>query len=230
MRDGIIRERRLRLERLRWTRGWLLLVLLSLLAMIVLYSVLREHTGLLGLGLTGVLLGTFSALDRSRRDWMLALALAIPHVLLIALHEPGIDPVGMRVAGQILGMLFYGYVAYVILAHVLRARVVVADTLYGAASAYLLLALVWALGYAVLDTYQPGAFAGADARLAWDDFVYFSVVTLTTLGYGDIEPVTAEARSLVMLEVVVGVFYTTVVLARLVGLYIVQATTESHEA
>lgn len=228
MRDGLIRERRLRLERLRWTRGWLLLVLLSLLAMMVLYSVFREHTGLLGLGLTGVLLGTFHALDRRRRDWVLALALAVPHVLLIALHEPGVDPVEMRVAGQILGILFYGFVAYIILAHVVRARVVVADTLYGAASAYLLLALVWALAYAVLDTFQPGAFAGVES-LAWDDFVYFSVVTLTTLGYGDIGPVTAEARSLVMLEVVVGVFYTTVVLARLVGLYIAQATSAPPE-
>lgn len=229
MRDGITRRRRIRLERLRWTRGWLLLVLLSLLGMMVLYSMLREHTGLLGFGLAGVLLSSFHALDRSRRDWMLALALAVPHVLLIALHDPATDPVTLRVLGQVFGILFYGFVAYIILAHVISARVVVADTLYGAASVYLLLALVWALGFAVLDALQPGAFTASGAALVWDDFVYFSVATLTTLGYGDILPVTPAARSLVMLEVVVGVFYTTVVLARLVGLYIAQATVPPSE-
>ena len=224
MRDGIIRQRRVRLKRLRWTQGWLLLVLLSLLAMMVLYSVMREHTALLGLGLAGVLLGSFRALDRSRRDWGLAIALAVPHVVLIAIHDPAADGPTLRVAGQVLGILFYGFGAYAIFSHVVRARVVVADTLYGAASVYLLLALAWALAYAVLHTYQPLAFVSEGRVLVWDDFVYFSVVTLTTLGYGEITPVTPAARSLVMLEVVVGVFYTTVVLARLVGLYIAQAT------
>lgn len=224
MRDGLIRDRRRRLARLRWTRGWLLLVLLTLIASFVLYAVLREHTGLLGLLLVGVLLGSFRTLDRSRRDWTLALAFAVPHVALIALHDPAVDGPALRVAGQLAGVLFYGFVAYVIFTHVVRSRVVVADTLYGAASVYLLLALVWALGYAVLETFQPAAFSAAHSPLAWDDFVYFSVITLTTLGYGDILPATPAARSLVMLEVIVGVFYTTVVLARLVGLYIAQST------
>ena len=224
MRDGLIRQRRLHFQRLRWTSGWLLVVLLTLIASIVLYAVLSEHTGWLSFVLVAVLMGSFRALDRGRIDQLLALALAVPHVAFIAIHQPGVDGPALRVAGQLFGIAFYTYLSVTILRHVLRSRVVVADTLYGAASVYLLLALVWALAYAILDTINPGAFTGPHTPLAWDDFVYFSVVTVTTLGYGDYVPVSPGARSLVMLEVIVGVFYTTVLLARLVGLYIAQAS------
>ena len=229
MHDGLIRQRKLRIDRLRWTRGWLLLVLLTLLASIVFYAVLDQHTGWLSLGLVVVLMGSFRALERGVGEQVAALALAVPHVAFIALHEPGVDGPALRIAGQAFGIAFYSYVSWTILRHVIRARVVVADTLYGAASVYLLLALAWALAYAILDTLSPGAFAGPHTPLAWDDFVYFSVVTVTTLGYGDMLAVTPGARSLVMLEVVVGVFYTTVVLARLVGLYIAQTTSIQDE-
>ena len=201
----------------------MLLVLLSLLGSIVLYAVAREHTGWLSLGVVVVLLGSFRSLERGRIEQVAALALAIPHVVLIALHQPGVDGPALRVAGQLFGIAFYSFAALTILRHVVRSRVVVADTLYGAASAYLLLALVWALAYAIRDTLMPGAFTGPNPPLAWDDFVYFSMITITTLGYGDMLAVTPGARALVMLEVIVGVFYTTVVLARLVGLYIAQA-------
>ena len=65
---------------------------------------------------------------------------------------------------------------------------------------------------------------GRPGPLAWDDFMYYSFVTLTTLGYGDITPLTQTTRSLAILEAITGVFYTTVLVARLVGVYLVQFT------
>ncbi|MCA9889861.1 MAG: two pore domain potassium channel family protein, partial [Anaerolineae bacterium] len=56
----------------------------------------------------------------------------------------------------------------------------------------------------------------------WQNFAYFSYVTLTTLGFGDIQPVTLVARAAVTIESVIGVFYTTVIMARLVSLYTAQ--------
>jgi hypothetical protein len=88
----------------------------------------------------------------------------------------------------------------------------------GAIAAYLLLGVAWAHAYLLVAQSRPGAFSGAvtvdqGARA----FVYFSFVTLTTVGYGDILPVHPAARSLAMLEAVTGPLYLAILVARLVS-------------
>jgi hypothetical protein len=93
------------------------------------------------------------------------------------------------------------------------------DRVFGGIVLYLLLGVMWAVAYALVDTLTPNAFAGRpanDAGLA--DWGYFSFVTLTTVGYGDITPVTRVARSLAMLEALVGQLYPAIIIARLVSL------------
>jgi hypothetical protein len=91
---------------------------------------------------------------------------------------------------------------------------------------YLFIGFMWAMLFALLDQLQPGSFhfpetwtqgpAGADTAR----YVYFSFVTLATLGYGDIVPKTVDASGLVVAEAVVGQLYLTVLVARLVGLHL----------
>jgi hypothetical protein len=89
----------------------------------------------------------------------------------------------------------------------------------GGIAAYPLLGVAWAEAFALLEALRPGSFSGAvglaEGGRGW---FYFSFVTLTTVGYGDILPVHPAARSLAMLEAVTGPLYNAILLARLVPL------------
>jgi voltage-gated potassium channel len=111
-----------------------------------------------------------------------------------------------------------------LLRKIVNDTVVTADTLYGAACIYLLIGITWALVYFVISRLEPGAFyvnatRSADLIGGWPSYVYFSFVTLSTVGYGDITPATQLVRSVVILQVITGVFYVAVLIGRLVDLY-----------
>jgi hypothetical protein len=99
------------------------------------------------------------------------------------------------------------------------------ERLSAALSLYLLFGLIFALVFAVIEELLPGSFHFAAPRPAdfvarpLSDMVYFSFVTLATLGYGDIVPLSGSARGLAVLEAVIGQMYLVVVVARLVSLY-----------
>lgn len=97
------------------------------------------------------------------------------------------------------------------------------NRLVGAICVFLLLGVIWALMYSLLELVAPSSFSGIDrvAGAAWaTDWIYFSFVTLTTLGYGDVAPVSATARSLAYLQAIAGQFYLAVLVAALVSAYI----------
>lgn len=105
-------------------------------------------------------------------------------------------------------------------ARVYRAGPVTSQRIMGAVAVYLLLGLGWEQGYELLYMLRPESFAGVDANAGPDDWIYFSFVTLTTVGYGDITPVSPLARSLAVFEALTGQIYLVVMLARLVALQI----------
>lgn len=108
--------------------------------------------------------------------------------------------------------------------HALRARVVDAECIFAALDAYLLAGLIFAVCYWLLDQTWPASFGVASANdLDLARAIYFSFVTLATLGYGDIVPTSDTARGLAILEAVSGQMYLTVLVARLVSLYAKQA-------
>ena len=97
-------------------------------------------------------------------------------------------------------------------------------------SLYLLLGVLWAIIYAMLEQLSSGSFQGLSEPLTqgWStDWLYFSFVTMTTLGYGDITPTSAASRALVTLQAICGQFYLTVLVAWLVGLHIAHTRNES---
>jgi len=94
------------------------------------------------------------------------------------------------------------------------------NKIVGAVCIYIFLALLWTIFYDFLELLVPGSFSGTTFVLRHDHFnelLYFSFVTITTLGYGDITPVTPFAKALVIIEVIVGVFYIAILVAALVG-------------
>lgn len=166
------------------------------------------------------------AVSFSRRGLVISLILGIPFVL------SGIDIfVGADVISPIIshisGIAFYAVSSVIILAHIIREKRIQADTLYGAVCVYLMFGLTWYLIYSFVEQLNPGSFYCGDAQningvLDGADLLYFSFVTLTTLGYGDITPVTAQVRSLSFLEAAAGTLYSAILVARLVGLYTAQ--------
>lgn len=130
------------------------------------------------------------------------------------------------------GVMFFGFAVAVILKRIFQQKTIRTDAVIGALCGYLLAAIAWANAYQLIYLLRPGSFRVADviaARLGdWYSkrffFIYFSVTTLTSLGYSDITPIGPLALSLSWLEVVFGQFYIAVVVAQLVGLKLAEST------
>ncbi len=130
--------------------------------------------------------------------------------------------------GRIPSVIFLAVTVAAILPPLLRAQRVTAEVLWGALSVYLLLGVMGAFAFAAITVWQPealdlplGASLSTESALS-GDLVYFSFVTQTTLGYGDILPVSPLARSVAMFLAVSGVLYLAVLVATLVGVYVSQ--------
>lgn len=102
---------------------------------------------------------------------------------------------------------------------------ITANRIVGAICIYLLLGMLWALFYTVIELLVPGSFSGLSPKeyQGWDsDWLYLSFVTMTTLGYGDVLPVTAVARATAYMQAIIGQFYIATLVAGLVGAFIAQ--------
>jgi hypothetical protein len=125
--------------------------------------------------------------------------------------------------------VFFGsfllFVVIGVLRAVLAAAEVTSEVVTGALCVYLLFGFVFGAAYVVLETIHPGSFALSthphDSQGLHRALLYFSYVTQTTMGYGDITPATPPARSLATVQAIAGQLYLAVLVARLVALQIV---------
>jgi len=129
---------------------------------------------------------------------------------------------GIAVISMIAGILFVSLVIASILGVMLKNEIISREIIYQAILLYLLAALLWAFLYTFLELVDPASF-----NIDLDQpqsyllvFQYYSFVTITTLGYGDITPVTEVAKAFSVLEAVVGQLYLVVVVAWLVGMHV----------
>lgn len=98
--------------------------------------------------------------------------------------------------------------------------------LLGAIFGYFLLAMAWAILFAQIERWQPGSFEISSGQDLWTSFVYFSLITVTTLGYGDILPLSPLARLCAAFESAIGVLYIAVMIGSIVGRYRNSETTK----
>lgn len=156
-------------------------------------------------------------------------ALGIAWVLIGTIYVFNQTAIWALLVGYVIIVMFQSSVTGVLLQFVFKAKRVTRDVLYAATTVYLLLGAIFVPIYGIIETVT---FAQTDGHHAftlpaleigqvfpWQDFYYYSYVTLTTLGYGDILPVTYVAKSMVTLEAIIGVLYVAVIMARLMGLY-----------
>ena len=208
--------------------GRLYYLLVFLVLFILLYSFVGR--GLFGqlivdLTLVGILISAVVGLKQTRRSLMISLLLGIPWVIVVFVDLFFIKNRTLYLATTMSGLPFLIYVTSVVYRHVLRAKTVTGDTISGAICVYLLLGIVWASGYRFLEALNPGSFSGPmgiDPATGAEipAYVYFSFTTLTTLGYGDITPITSPAKAVAILEAVVGPLYIAILISTLVSKFV----------
>lgn len=113
------------------------------------------------------------------------------------------------------------FTIWVPIGRILQGKGSYANTFCGAAAVYLLPAVAWAASFAVIEKAAPGAFDGLSSGVvqSWNELLYLSLTTLTTLGYGDIKPIDPFARIWATLEPATGVLYIAILVASLVNVY-----------
>lgn len=200
-----------------------LLLLLSLVLVIVMYPIL-DHGDVrrLTLGVlmfVPVLLATVRLAARKGWVWPTVLLMAATFIFsaMSTLHHAPIL-VGLKWAALV---VFFGLTVFGLFPYLKNARTVTDAHLYTAVSIYLLLGMQWFCIYCVIDTFVPGSFLhnGTAITDRSSELLYFSLVTLSTIGYGDIVPLHGEVRMLAALEGVTGVLYVAITVALLVSAY-----------
>ena len=207
----------------RFSTAKLLIALILLLLFTPFIEDLKNGEIIEAVLMTLVLVSAVLAVGGRRRSLLVATVLVVPAVAGRWLHHgwPDRVPTGIHLVA---GLLFIAFVVSQLLAFILRAPRVDSEVLCAGISGFLLVGLLWTLAYVLVDWAHPGSFAFNVASLGqprMDGFngFYYSFMTLCTVGYGDITPVSRVARMLAVLEAITGMFYVAVLIARLVALH-----------
>ena len=157
---------------------------------------------------------------KSTGKWFHTGAGIVTSVTVIAVIGVVLELLHLYYLHLVLLFCFYLWAIWLAGRQVLFSSAVHENRIIGAICIYLLMGLIWTMMYLFLAQAMPGAFNGIEQLVWYDNFAdvaYYSFVTLTTLGYGDISPVAPIARFLVYMEAVVGVFYMAILVASLIG-------------
>ncbi len=218
-------------SKLQWLRGdRFLLLLVSLVVTLLLAPLMEEmvlgkllmHGCFTLVFLTGVL-----ANRRRKGIFITAIILAAFGIPLGWLRLLS-DSTGLSLTRLIVDMIFFSFTAVMILVAVVKDHMASKQAILGAISVYLLMGLTWALGYSAIEMIEEEPFRfierqvavhpDADSEItAWSQMVYYSFVTMSTLGYGDITPRTPLAQTVTWMQAVAGQLYLVVLIARMVS-------------
>lgn len=139
----------------------------------------------------------------------------------LAVADTAAPHTGFVVASGALHAFLYFATAGSLLSYMLRDRRVTRDELFAVGATFTVVAWAFAYVYVAVQALQAHAFTGAvhpDAPRSWMEMLFLSVTTLTSTGLSDIVPITAHARSVVMIEQIAGLMYVALVVSRVVGL------------
>jgi hypothetical protein len=166
-------------------------------------------------------------ISSTRKHFIIGMILMVPTLILTwgvkIYHQETLEFIALF--GSV---FFFCYIAWLILVDIFRTRMVTFDIIAAGISVYLFFGNICGFIYAIISRLDPNAFSIPEATASYvgdsignvSSAMYFSFVTLTTLGYGDITPINDFARSLAYLEAAMGQIYLTVLIASLVGIHI----------
>jgi voltage-gated potassium channel len=201
-----------------------LILLVSLLALQIIPPFINpaERSILLGILVALVLLFALYLVAYNRKELIIGILLCAPAIA-TNWADKSIDPTLVIYAHYLFAIAFLSYTCLHIFRYLFETEDISADMLYAAVCLYFIVGMIWAMIYVLIEMYHPGSFQlDADlnnTRAVFGELLYFSYVTISTLGYGDMAPLTRIARSWATIEAIIGQFYLAFVVARLVSLY-----------
>ena len=163
--------------------------------------------------------------SRSKKLIILAAILAAPVFANSLQNIFSFEIIDVSLIHPIFGIAFVSLIVYIILQDIFLSKKIDSSLIIGAIALYFLIGFLWGFIYTAIENFYPGSFlfaASDDHKNQIGALIYFSLTTLTTLGYGDIAPMSPQARSMATIQAVVGQIYLTILVARLVGMHIVQ--------
>ena len=210
--------------------GKFLFLLLTFVSLFAIRPFLEAYVGinfLMDVFVSAVLISGMYAASEKRSTFIVGLIIGLP-ALTMQWSTYVFEIPFLPIIRELMGAVFCAYLAFVIVRFIFREDKVTNDLIHGAICAYFLIGLMFTYIYAVLEGVHAGSFNMSGMDLTHiQHFTYFSYVTLTTLGYGDITPLSNEARSLAILESMIGQLYIAVTIARLVAMQIVHSQKDS---
>ena len=171
-----------------------------------------------GATVAALLIGALS--QKGSRSRFVTYIIFVLVMLLLIVGGKVLDRAGFSYIHLFMLLCFFIWMTWLAARQVLFTGSITSNDIVGAICIYMLLGLIWAMLYLFLAEAVPGAFNGLPQAPWLDNFstaIYFSFVTITTLGYGDISPAMPLARFLVYMEAIVGVFYMAILVASLIG-------------
>ena len=167
-----------------------------------------------------LLIATVAAVGRTTLSFAIALLLAIPAVWFQYSGLWRDDDRELAMSWMFSAGLYFVTTLY-LLRYVFHPTVMTQDKLFGAAAAYLMIGVLWAYNYAVVGYFYPQSYmvVGQPGRLVYADALYLSMTVLTSTGFGDITPLTRQARGVCMVEQITGALFVAILIARLAGVY-----------
>jgi voltage-gated potassium channel len=171
--------------------------------------------------ITVMIIGVWS-LNYDKQKFTIGIVLALTGIVLTSINF-FLDLVLLKILSLICVFLFCLISIVIAIRHILFSGKITLNKIIGSVCIYLLIGVLWGLMYIFTSYFEPDAFDGLtiNNNQTWD-FIYYSFVTLTTLGYGDINPVIPVSRSLAYLEAICGQFYLAILVASLVGAHLTE--------
>ena len=166
-----------------------------------------------------VISGLFAA-DFSKSAFRILLSIGTLVILVTALNLFMPEVQSLNILTFVLNTLFFIIVTIALIAHVASARQVYTSTLLCAINSYLLIGLTLSILFVIMDLFAPGSFSQITPDEGFSSFIYYGFVTLTTLGFGDITPDTALARSLSTFTALFGQLYLVIIMALIIGKFL----------
>jgi hypothetical protein len=217
------------------TRAWTALrhhpsgvLLVGQLLVVLAYPFLDSSTAgraVLGVVQMVVVLAAVAAVRLTPALTWVALLLGVPAMVFAVLEAVEPDTDWIVLTSAVVHAPFYFYVSYAMIRYLFHDDRVTRDELFATGAAFTVVAWAFAYVYAAAQVLWPHSFDGAQGSdQPWFNLLFLSFSNLTSVGLSDVVPIGGHARSLVMVEQLAGVLYVALVIARLVGLTVVRAT------